>query len=320
MKSSVKISSVVLGGLVVVSLWAFSACRRTSSFAVEQSGLEAWYPLYESRPDPDSLAGLRVTLQADWVRESPYGPAVADRINARLLDALCGMIYGDSEVGEDEALVKVTSEPTAVAEAMDAGADESADRMAEPTLGQSLADAILSRYPLEKAGFNDWMQALVARYLSEYRQDLAGFAAEIASGRFSPNAVAYEMECNQLLEVGEGDTLVWKTFLYVYTGGAHGMQSVQYLNIDAKTGAEITLDDLLKPEMRDMVRDRIREKLSQSAYGNDLFDLMAVELPDQFRLGGDSIVFQYQVYEIAPYVSGPIAVSLTKAELADCLR
>ncbi|MDE5743924.1 MAG: RsiV family protein [Bacteroidales bacterium] len=51
-----------------------------------------------------------------------------------------------------------------------------------------------------------------------------------------------------------------------------------------------------------------------------MFDLASVELPSQFRLGGDAIVFQYQVYEIAPYVSGPIAVSLTKAELADCLR
>lgn len=308
--------SVSAASLLLLALWllGLTACRRASSFAVEQSGLEAWYPLDESCPDPDSLAGLRVTLQADWVRESPYGKAVAGRINARLLDALCGLIYGDSEVGEDEALVKLTAEPTAVSEA--GGIAESA----EPTLGQSLADAILSRYPLEKAGFDDWMQALVARYLSEYRQDLADFAAEIASGRFTSNAVAYELECNQLLEVVGEDVLVWKTFLYVYTGGAHGMQTIQYLNINSETGEEIALDDVLKPEMRDMVRDRIREKLSQSAYGNDLFDLMAVELPDQFRLGGDSIVFQYQVYEIAPYVSGPIAVSLTKAELADCLR
>lgn len=314
MKLSVKFSSVVFVVLAVVSMWAFSACRRASSFAVEQSGLEAWYPLDESHPDPDSLAGLRVTLQADWVRESPYGKAVAGRINARLLDALCGLIYGDSEVGADEALVKLTAEPTSVSEA--GGTDESA----EPTLGQSLADAILSRYPLEKAGFDDWMQALVARYLSEYRQDLADFAAEIASGRFTSNAVAYELECNQLLEVVSEDVLVWKTFLYVYTGGAHGMQTIQYLNINPVTGEEIALDDVLKPEMRDTVRDRIRAKLSAGAYGNDLFDLMAVELPDQFRLGGDSIVFQYQVYEIAPYVSGPIAVSLTRDELRDCLR
>lgn len=312
MKSSVKYTGWILVVLGLVWLLGQTACRRTSPFAVEQSGLEAWYPLDESHPDPDSLAGLRVTLQADWVAASPGGREVAGRINARLLDALCGLIYGDSEMGEDEALEKDTlaaAEPVA-----DGG------RLAEPSLGQGLADGILARYPLEKGGFDDWMQALVARYLSEYRQDLSDFAAEIASGRFTPNAVAYELECNQLLEVVSEDVLVWKTFLYVYTGGAHGMQTVQYLNIDPKTGVEITLDDVLKPEMRPAVRDRIRAKLSAGVYGNDLFDLMAVELPDQFRLGGDSIVFQYQVYEIAPYVSGPIAVSLTKAELADCLR
>lgn len=314
MKPSFRFSEFILASLLLVGLMGAVGCRRTTSFTVEQSGLEAWYPLDESRPDPDSLAGLRVTLQADWVRESPYGRDVAGRINARLLDALCGMIYGDSEVGEDEALVKVASEPMAVPEA------EGTDISAEPTLGQSLADTILSRYPLAKAGFNDWMQALVARYLSEYRQDLAGFAAEIAAGRFSPNAAAYEMECNQLLEVESGEALVWKTFLYVYTGGAHGMQTVQYLNIDPKTGEEITLDRLFKPEMRDTVRDRVRAKLASGVYGNEIFDMAAVELPAQFRLGGDSIVFQYQVYEIAPYVSGPIAVSLAKAELADCLR
>ncbi|MDE7149160.1 MAG: RsiV family protein [Bacteroidales bacterium] len=237
---------------------------------------------------------------------------MAGRINARLLDALCGLIYGDSEMGEDEALEKDT---LAAVESVADG-----DQLAEPSLGHGLAAVILARYPLEKGGFDDWSQALVARYLSEYRQDLSGFAAEIAAGRFSPNAAAYELECSQLLEVATEDALVWKTLLYVYTGGAHGMQTIQYLNINPKTGEEITLDEVLKPEMRPAVRDRIRAKLSAGAYGNDLFDLMAVEIPAQFRLGGDSIVFQYQVYEIAPYVSGPIAVSLTKAELADCLR
>ena len=320
MKSSVKIRCLVLGGMALGILLCVTACR-SDRYRFSSSTLEAWYPLDESAPDPDSLSGLRVVLQADWVAKSPYGRAVADRINDALLDALCGSVYGDTEPGDhtmgaDEALADATSGMELMA------AVDAVEPAPEPALtyGRQLADAILAERPLGKAAFDGWMQALVNRYLLEYRQDLGGLAAEIAAGRFSPNAAAYELECHQLLEVSDKDVMVWKTVLYVYTGGAHGSQLVRYLNIDPETGAEITLAEVLKPDMMDTVRDRVRAKLAESAESRDIFDLATVTLPSQFRLGGDSIVFQYQVYEIAPYVSGPIAVCLTKAELADCLR
>lgn len=319
MRASVKGWILVSGGLALVLLFALTGCRSVKQYRFESANLEAWYPLDESAPDPDSLSGLRVALQADWVTKSPYGQAVADRINDALLDALCGIVYGDTEPGDHEMGVSESlAEATSGMELM--AAMEAAEPEITSTYGRQLADTILSQYPLARMQAGDWMQALVNRYLYEYRQDLGGLVADIASGRFSPNAAAYELECHQLLEVSEKNVLVWKTQLYLYTGGAHGSQTVRYLNVNPKTGAEITLSEVIKPEMMDTVRDRVRAKLAESAESRDIFDLASVELPSQFRLGGDAIVFQYQVYEIAPYVSGPIAVSLTKAELADCLR
>lgn len=321
MKSSFKGLGLVFAGLALALLWTVTGCRSVKQYRFGSSNLEAWYPLDESHPDPDSLSGLRVALQADWVAKSPYGQAVADRINDALLGALCGIIYGDSEPDDGGAGVSESlSEATSGMELM--AAVEAAEPEAEiaTTYGRQLADAILSQHPLSQAHTEGWMQALVDRYLYEYRQDLGGLVADIEAGRFSPNAAAYELECHQLLEVAEKNVLVWKTQLYLYTGGAHGSQAVRYLNVNPKTGAEIQLSEVIKPEMMDTVRDRVRAKLAESAESRDIFDLATVELPSQFRLGGDAIVFQYQVYEIAPYVSGPIAVSLTKAELADCLR
>lgn len=321
MKASVKGWNLVLGGLALALLLAATGCRSVKQYRFVSSNLEAWYPLDENAPDPDSLSGLRVALQADWVSKSPYGPAVADRINDALLDALCGIIYGDSEPGEremgaSEALAEATSGMDLMA-AMEAAEPEPE---IVSSYGRQLADTILLQYPLGQMHTDGWMQALVDRYLTEYRQDLGGLVADIEAGRFSPNAAAYELECHQLLEVSEKNVLVWKTQLYLYTGGAHGSQVVHYLNVNPKTGAGITLSEVIKPEMMDTVRDRVRAKLAESAESRDIFDLAAVELPSQFRLGGDAILFQYQVYEIAPYVSGPIAVSLTKAELAGCLK
>ncbi|MDE5736196.1 MAG: RsiV family protein [Bacteroidales bacterium] len=319
MKASVKGWNLVLGGLALALLFAATGCRSVKQYRFVSSNLEAWYPLDESAPDPDSLSGLRVALQADWVTKSPYGQAVADRINDALLDALCGIVYGDTEPGDREmGASESLAEATSGMELM--AAVEAAEPEIASTYGRQLADTILLQHPLGQAQPEAWMQALVNRYLSEYRQDLGGLVADIEAGRFSPNAAAYELECHQLLEVSEKDVLVWKTQLYLYTGGAHGSQAVRYLNVNPKTGAEITLSEVIKPEMMDTVRDRVRAKLAESAESRDIFDLASVELPSQFRLGGDAIVFQYQVYEIAPYVSGPIAVSLTKAELADCLR
>ncbi|MDE7150334.1 MAG: hypothetical protein K2O01_08025 [Bacteroidales bacterium] len=86
---------MLLSGVLVAGWLLSSACRRTrpsvERYRFELSGLEAWYPLDESRPDPDSLSGLRVALQADWVAESPYGREVAGRINARLIGGRCGL-------------------------------------------------------------------------------------------------------------------------------------------------------------------------------------------------------------------------------------
>ncbi|MDE5743021.1 MAG: hypothetical protein K2H62_01570, partial [Bacteroidales bacterium] len=65
MKASVKGWNLVLGGLALALLFAATGCRSVKQYRFVSSNLEAWYPLDESAPDPDSLSGLRVALQAD---------------------------------------------------------------------------------------------------------------------------------------------------------------------------------------------------------------------------------------------------------------
>ncbi len=299
MKSTKKIGYVAMALVSLASgLW-LSSCRSLADrYQTEKTGVEAWYPLEENQAD--SISGLSVNVQTEWVSKSPKGQAVADKINLLLLDHFCDLLFGIYEEEEDVPAV---------------------DSTAVPMFRCYLTDPLSTRFPAADAPFAQWQQFLVDRYLSEYRQDLGFLAAAIRRGEFLPTTATYDLQYKQSLVSRNKSALVWEITLYLYTGGAHGMYWTHYLNVDPQTGEELTIEKVFKPESKDTVVSRIRNKLAESPeVVEGIYDLSEVGLPAQFRLEADTITFHYQVYEIAPYVSGPIVVSLPKAALKDCLQ
>lgn len=106
-----------------------------------------------------------------------------------------------------------------------------------------------------------------------------------------------------------------------YLGGAHGSHVVQYYNFDKKTGKFLTIGDIIPAEKEMLVLMAMMDKLCKDWDAKDQADLQEktgitmlgdLYLTNNFLLKGDSILFLFNQYEIAPYSSGLISVTLPR--------
>jgi len=110
---------------------------------------------------------------------------------------------------------------------------------------------------------------------------------------------------------------------YLYTGGAHGYGTTSFINIDPKTGNQLTDDDLFKnkkdfiafAEQKFREQQKIDENQSINASGF-WFEDDNFYLPESVGFTHDTLIFVYNQYDIASYAEGPIElkISLNEAE------
>lgn len=122
--------------------------------------------------------------------------------------------------------------------------------------------------------------------------------------------------------------LVYRTDYEEYTGGAHGVYSSSFLNIDLKTLMPVRLDDLFADNYKEALTDLLwnqlmadnnvatRQELEDLGYGST-GDL---EPTENFYLDKNGITFYYNIYEIAPYVMGASAITIPYEMLSHLLN
>lgn len=172
-------------------------------------------------------------------------------------------------------------------------------------------------------------------YTTEYRMDLEPLYLEdqkLNQRENDPATVAswydYFQNIESHVQLYEGDLLVYRAEFNEFTGGAHGMERTNFLNIDLKSKKLLTLDDLFIEESSDplthllwmqLMRDNkasTREELEYMGYGLT-GDLVPTE---NFYLNHQGIAFFYNVYEFAPYSMGPVEIKLPFEAIAHLLK
>ncbi|MCD8309926.1 MAG: DUF3298 and DUF4163 domain-containing protein [Prevotellaceae bacterium] len=116
-----------------------------------------------------------------------------------------------------------------------------------------------------------------------------------------------------------GHLLTYRVYYEEYTGGAHGIYLTNFLNVDLSTLTPVRLDDLFAKGYEEQLTDLLwnqlmadnhvttREELQDMGYalGGD------IEPTGNFYLDDAGITFYYNVYDIAPYVMGTTAITLS---------
>ncbi len=108
---------------------------------------------------------------------------------------------------------------------------------------------------------------------------------------------------------------------YVYMGGAHGLNSLNYYNFNLKTGKQIVESDLFLPKFEENLSSLIRDKIVEDSYNDEeITDIVSLDNSDyyvdkivpngNFYFNDEGICFVYNVYEIGPFYLGTTEVCL----------
>lgn len=113
--------------------------------------------------------------------------------------------------------------------------------------------------------------------------------------------------------------LVIEVSSYSYMAhAAHGMENVRYLNYSIKEQLLFTADNFFLPDTKDKVSEMI-ERAAKQRYSEQALFADATYSVDNFKITDETIDFVYQPYDVGPYSSGVITVSISKYNLRDYL-
>ena len=113
----------------------------------------------------------------------------------------------------------------------------------------------------------------------------------------------------------------YETQTSCYLGGAHGSYVVQYYNFEKASGKLLAIGDIVPAEKEMLVLTAMGDQLCKDWEVEDMAELQEktgitmlgdLYLTNNFLLKGDSILFLFNQYEIAPYSSGLINVTVAR--------
>lgn len=170
-------------------------------------------------------------------------------------------------------------------------------------------------------------------YVEEYRRDLEPMYTEDKKNNKENETpiggwYSYYKTIKSSVQLYEKSLLVYKIYYDEFTGGAHGVYMTTFLNMDLTTMHPLRLDDLFVEDYKTALTDLIwnqlmadnkvttREALEDIGYGST-GEITPVE---NFYLSHEGITFYYNIYDITPYVMGPVQVTIPFDMLAHLLR
>lgn len=111
----------------------------------------------------------------------------------------------------------------------------------------------------------------------------------------------------------------------MFTGGAHGYRSTNYLNFDYKTGKRLKAGDLFKNDFTELAEKDFRRKYDIPADSNInstgmFFEDEKFHLPENIGISQNKILLHYNAYEIAPYAAGNFNLQFSKNEVQQFLK
>jgi hypothetical protein len=105
------------------------------------------------------------------------------------------------------------------------------------------------------------------------------------------------------------DILTFTINTYQFKGGAHGNDKIKFLNLNAKTGAVLSHNDIIKnlKDFKILAKKHFIKSLesdNDTINMEDFFFGKPFQLPENIGFSEDGLVLLYNVYEIASYNQG----------------
>lgn len=179
-------------------------------------------------------------------------------------------------------------------------------------MATSLGDKYMKQSPANAIG--DYAD----EYIRNYRHDLEPIYTKESKENNVGAWYSYYKGIEGHVQYYRKGLLVYRINFNEYTGGAHGIYMASFLNLDLKTLTPIRLTDLFVPDYEVALTDLLWNQLmadNNATTHEELEDMgytSTGELvpTENFYLSESGITFYYNVYDIAPYVMGPVKITL----------
>ena len=117
-----------------------------------------------------------------------------------------------------------------------------------------------------------------------------------------------------------GEIFSLETMVYDYRGGAHGLTTNTYYNIDTKKSKLLKIKDLFKPDSnyKEILDEEINKQINQRRLQGEIFfedegGFKGIKDNQSFYIDQQgNLVITFGLYEIAPYASGMIEFHIPK--------
>jgi hypothetical protein len=146
---------------------------------------------------------------------------------------------------------------------------------------------------------------------------------------FPESAQVWYLERKALVHYNTRDVLSLSFTEQSYTGGAHDIETIHFVNLDPKSGATLSLADWVEPgseQKLESIAESSFRAIRQIEEGESLtdagftFEDGKFTLTDNFAIGQDALTFYYNPYEIAPYAMGPTELVIPYKAIAALMR
>lgn len=147
---------------------------------------------------------------------------------------------------------------------------------------------------------------------TDLREVLKAFNAEYLSfkNEFSEGSeLVWELHIETELSYQSEDVITIAISTYEFKGGAHGNDQIKFLNLDAKTGHVLSLDDIIsqKEDFEILAKKHFIKSLDlkeDQLKMEDFFFGEPFHLPENIGYSEDGLVLLYNVYEVASFDQG----------------
>ncbi len=187
------------------------------------------------------------------------------------------------------------------------------------SLARDYEDAVTPEYE----GDTNNMQEMLNYYCGEkYKRYVANSREDAVSRESEDNIFTYEYEMNVQKDKETDDYVVFQCFEYAFLGGAHGgvfgegpvvfsKKDGSRLVVAIDTSNVLAIQPLLKEGLNTYFFEESGASKEDDLYDYLLLNDSIIPLPAYIPYpDGDSIVFEYQQYEIAAYAAGMPAFKL----------
>lgn len=172
------------------------------------------------------------------------------------------------------------------------------------------------------------MDSFACKYMHDYARAMGPLYANDRNDaeRHSWYEYRYSIKTEVKAERKDVDTYIISTSYY--EGGAHGIEQTRVINFNATTGSMIRLKDIFVPGYEARLTDMLFTALKKKTGTAGIIELQnkgylcttEMFVPENFMMTKDSIVFIYNIYEIAPYANGKTELSIPWKELSDIMK